>query len=346
MFYLWSKDPSKPIDTPPTKIESILKISNGAKIALQLQSQDTDTDFHQDPAFCKNMKSGIIQMNTIVSQGKVQGLSPLSCGHESNPISTSSKLGRLNMLHDSKTMSADDITYMSSQNMYIPQGHMALTVVLENYEAMCKFWLDDSWAYHKISTLCEEIKSLRRQIAELIKLNHNFCFSLLSIIHTRVALLFHRALRRPSTLSEASLNFTDVINSIEELTFMNRFAVQQTNKTSATTPSNKRPAPQDTSSNQTKRANNGGKMVKNESAQLIKLVLPFRFIYAATKKLLQLGTKCVTHDGSKVCLKWFIKGSCYNNCPRKNTHCILPDDTFSKLKTYCAKIKDHAPSRE
>ena len=94
------------------------------------------------------------------------------------------------MLHDSKTVSTDNITYMSSQNMFISHGQMALLVILENYEAMCKFWLDESWAFLKIKMLCDEIKYLHFHIAELIKLNHNFCFSLLSIIHTRVAQLF------------------------------------------------------------------------------------------------------------------------------------------------------------
>ena len=350
MFYLWTKDLKRPLETPPSKIEKILKLSNGAKIALQLQSQNMDTDFHQDPAFCKNMKSGIIQMNTIVSQGKVQGLSPFSCGHDSNSITASSKLGRLNMMHDSKTMSADDISFMSSQNMFIPRGQMALLIVLENYEGMCKFWLDKSWAYLKIEALCDEIKILRRQIAELIRINgQSFCFSLLSIIHTRVALLFQRALRRPASISEASLNFDDVVNSLEEMTFMNRFASQreQTTPSGEKTGSNgKRSAPQDAPSNQQKRAKNDGKVMKNESTQIIKIVMPFRFIYAATKTLRQAGTKCVTHEGTEVCLKWFVKGSCYNNCPRKITHCLLPDDTFSKLKSYCTKIKENAPTRE
>ena len=295
-------------------------------------------------------------MNTIVSQGKVQGLSPFSCAHDSNLISASSKLGRVNMLHDTKTMSADDIAFMSSQNMFIPRGQMALIIVLENYETMCKFWLDESWAYQKIASLCRDIMSLRRQIAEMIKINgQSFCFSLLSIIHTRVAILFQKALRRPTSLSEASLQFDDVINSIEELTFMNRFAVQRdpisfpNNETPSSSNNNKdkRKAPQDLSPSQNpKRPNNGGKIVKNDSPQVIKIILPFRFIYAATKKLRQNGTKCVSHEGSEVCLKYFIKGSCYSNCPRKNTHCVLPDDKFEKLKDYCEKIKENAPKRE
>ena len=189
----------------------------------------------------------------------------------------------------------------------------------------------------------------------MIKISgQGFCFSLLSIIHTRVALLFQKALRRPKFLSDSSLQFDDVINSIEELTFMNRFASQRefssdTNERtpSASNSSNKRQAPQDASqSQQNKRANNGAKIVTNNSSQVIKIILPFRFIYAATKKLRQSGTKCVSHDGTEVCLKWFIKGSCYGNCPRKITHCILPDDTFTKLKEYCVKIKENAPKRE
>ena len=237
------------------------------------------------------MKSGIIQMNTIVSQGKVQGLSPFSCGHDSNSITASSKLGRLNMMHDTKTMSADDITFMSSQNMFIPRGQMALLIVLENYDSMCKFWLNDSWVSQKITQLFEDIKSLRRQIAEMIKISgQEFCFSLLSIIHTRVALLFQKALRLPKSLSDSSLQFDDVISSIEELTFMNRFATQRDKSpstdenTGSSISSKKRSAPQDNSqSQQTKRTNNGGKIVNNDSSQKIKIVLPFRFIYAATK---------------------------------------------------------------
>ena len=128
-------------------------------------------------------------------------------------------------------------------------------------------------------------------------------------------------------LSEGSLSFTDVTNSVKELTFMNWFAVQKdtTSSKTVTTTSGKCPASQDTSSNQTKWANNGAKVVKNESAQIIKIILPLRFIYAASKKLLQLGTKCMTHNGSEVCLKWFIKGSCDSNCPQNNTHCIIAD---------------------
>ena len=51
----------------------------------------------------------------------------------------------------------------------------------------------------------------------------DFCFSLLSIIHTRIAILIDNLLKDPTSVTAASLSFTDVTSSFEQYMFMNNF---------------------------------------------------------------------------------------------------------------------------
>ena len=66
-YHIWTSDPQKPATAPLANILKLLKLGNGANIALQIQSMNSHLNWSVDAALCKHMKiAGDITMNSFV----------------------------------------------------------------------------------------------------------------------------------------------------------------------------------------------------------------------------------------------------------------------------------------
>ena len=64
---LWTEDPASPATDAPDLIKKILKLTNGAKIALHIKSMNNHMNWLVDAAQCKHLTIGDIVINSFVN---------------------------------------------------------------------------------------------------------------------------------------------------------------------------------------------------------------------------------------------------------------------------------------
>ena len=345
---LWTEDPASPATDAPDSIKKILKLTNGAKIALHIKSMNNHMNWSVDAAQCKHMKIGDIAMNSFVkpSGSQVKGISPFSCATDDN-LDSNSKLSRLNMCHDTSQMMSDkDVNAMSYQKKFTPGDHMCLLNVLDNFVKLVEIWMTKvSWAFHVIHNFNEDIKKKQHAISNCITLHGtDFTFSLLSIIHTRFAILFDNLLTDPTSVTKQSLILSDLSSAIAQHTFMNNF------KSIALTNINCPPPSRSEEERKTKRKPMKDRdptsdtvkrnRIENPDKDDIKTDLRFRAISRVRAKVQSAGHNIPTVHGVDLCLKWHLLGSCHSGCDRKDTHVKLATVKVNQMKEYLKKCKE------
>ena len=347
--HLWTEDPAIPAADAPDRIKKMLKLTNGAKIALHIKSMNNHMNWSVDAAQCKHMKIGDIAMNSFVkssSGSQVKGISPFSCATDDN-LDSSSKLSRLNMCHDTSQMMSDkDVNAMSYQKKFTPGEHMCLLNVLDNFVKLVETWMTEiSWVFHVIHNFNEDIKRKQHAINNCITLHgKDFTFSLLSIIHTRFAILIDNLLTNPTSVTKQSLILSDLTSAIEQHTFMNNF------KSIALINTNRPPPSRNEEERKTKRSfvrdqdppSDIAKRnrIENPDKDDIKTDLRFRAISRVRAKVQNAGHKIPTVQGVELCLKWHLLGSCHSGCDRKDTHVKLTTGKVNQTKEYLKKCKE------
>ena len=348
---LWTSDPQKPATAVPESISKLLKHGNGAKIALQIKSSNSHLNWSVDAALCKHMKIGDIAMNSFVKTtgSQIKGISPFSCATDDN-LEDHSKLSRLNMCHDTSQMMSDkDVDAMSYQKNFTPGNHMGLLNVLTNFEQQVLTWMTSiSWVYKVVQNFNEKIRKMQHAISNCITSHGtDFCFSLLSIIHTRIAILIDNLLKDPTSVTVDSLSFTDVTSALEQHMFMNNFrsialadprrkpSEKTISETKSSYKSTKRTFDKPKEDDRNKRTR-----VANEHKEDITTSLKFRAISGVRSQLKEAGHELPSIHGKDICLKFHILGSCYASCERKDTHVRLSTEKINQTKKYLKKCDE------
>lgn len=346
---LAANDPLTPKTEPDETICKLLKYPSSTKIAARIKTEHPTNDWKVDIAMWTRIKVGDISMNEVVilADKQVRGLSPFSCGTESGTGTSAANretlLTKIEVGMQFKHLENDEIRALSTSDFFIPTNHMALLSVIENWNATVSFFFStSSWISKEVKNFHDNIKNLRTQVGVLIS-NHGsrFTCSLLTRLHTELAIVINSTLVDPLTIEAADFNLRPLLRTLRDGTFLITATLPfNTSSESNTAPKQsleqkKRGRDRsDTSANDKKKQkiinpNNGTKSNKT-----------FKAINLANKALREAGIKCPSYNGSEACLKWFIRGDCDSNCERKATHIKLVGDDFAKFKSFKKKLED------
>ena len=226
---------------------------------------------------------------------------------------------------------------------------MSLLNVLANFEQLVQTWMTkDSWVYKIVHNFNEDIKKKQHAINNCITSHGiDFCFSLLSIIHTRMAILIDNLLKDPTTVTAASLSLTDVTSAIEQLMIVNNFrSIALANPRCK--PSEKTTSEPKSSSRGTKRVfgkskeddRNKRSRVTNENKDNITTSLKFCAISNVHSQLKEAGHELPSIHGKDLFLKFHLVGSCYASCDRKDTHVKISTEKINQTKKYLKKCEE------
>ena len=367
-----SPDPTMPLEKVPDSIATLLNLPSGLRITLHVVAENSTMDWDPDVATFNDIKKGNILMNEHVNPlGSVRGVfTPFCCPpHDRAGNSSTEALARLQTGMELRHLSAADIKLLSCQKFFILNDHMTLHVVLDNFQKFMEIWFTkDSFTFARVANLVKNIKANQQHIKRYLQ-DHgiSFSFSLLSQIHTCIAIWINKCISEPADIEKEDLDFAHIKRALRHGNFMNLYgqrymgdgignATGQQQIQNNANPIDGRGGRQGTNGTGG-RADQIPGNTRNPTPQdpptSTKVVNPFRGTQTAiNSRKFAIGRK--KHDenftkipkifGVQACLRWFATpGSCKTGCPRASTHIELTGDTLTKMKAYVKKCEENAP---
>ena len=367
ILVLSSPDPTIPATAPSPELLDFCLEPSGVSMAQKFTSTYIDLDSNPDIALFRNIKRGNFSMNEGFWPGvKITGLSPLSCppkfakgsGKDHNYA-----MARAEFLCATNSLSEQDIKDLSFQSFFIPTKTLQFFTVMTNYCHILKVvFTDKSFIFETVSDMFETIKQMSSQIESYEEKDGiKFFFTLVGAFHTAVAIYINKTLKRPSKANRSlERNFERILDSLRDNTFMNTFAlplIKSDNADSSagsadggnSSPSGGNPSSSngnsggnnsstDQNGNNTNNGpTNGNKRRKVHNAHLNETCSNVFDMSALSKALPAAktdGVKIPKYKECECCLKWFFKGVCDSNCPRKATHVQLRGNNLEKWKKF------------
>ena len=344
---LCSPDPANPIKTPPANSKKFLNQSTVAKMMDVLESEYAHLDFTGDMALCKRLKNGNFKIQTKVHiNGPVKGFSIFSCLPESessieNRESAQELFDHIDMnIAIGAAMSQEKIKQLSTQSFGYPTAHMQMQSQLENTAQFGNLIFDDkSHAATQLGKVTDAIMRNRVIVGDLFeKHGAAFSFSLFNQIHVEFALFVDTIIDDPTTVCKEDLDFSKLIRSIKDGSFMNCYGMSFNTRT----PKEDRPVTGKRQLNNDRDANTPKKKKVTNTNSGTQSDVNFARLCGARSRLASAGIHGPSINGNSACHKWFYKGVCDDKCGRKKTHVKVEGADLVKIKDYKQKLETEA----
>ncbi len=353
------QDPQIPAPAPHDKLVRYCKLTSGIRIAQQISSEYTRRDWSVDPTLFSQIKKGNLNTNTvIVPNGTVEGLSPFSCGPMNSgnmKESHNTLLAKLELGTGLKSLSGEEISILSNQRQYSPTNWDDIVTVCENYKCLIEIITSDqSHWYSQASYLLEALRDVRQETKQQIDEHGvSFGFSFNVRLHVMGAIFSRKALRNRSALKKQDLNFEELIRSIEDFTFMNKYGIKlkESSQVQSQFPAQSNSNSRRGQSNSRARSS-GGSSYENERAKRTKVINPHKGTQVSMKfrKIAKAAesfpNQCPKINGKEICMGWFYRGWCHDGCRRKATHVKAPDSSVNELTAFVGKLQIKAKENE